>query len=84
MGLEKCSNWEDKLQLFKKLCPPEQLGLTEEFQRDICTAIYVRVAAIINYDVSKLVPIKSPITLLKPTAPTIRLDIEDYGLSKVR
>ncbi|XP_001605700.1 fatty acid synthase [Nasonia vitripennis] len=83
VGLEKCSTWEDKLQLFTKLCPPEQLDVTEQFQKDFCTAIYVRVAAIIEYDVSKLAPIKSPITLLKPTAPTIRLDLEDYGLSKI-
>ncbi|OXU25389.1 hypothetical protein TSAR_001850 [Trichomalopsis sarcophagae] len=83
VGLEKCSTWEDKLQLFTKLCPPEQLGVTEQFHKDFCTAIYVRVSAIIEYDVSKLAPIKSPITLLKPTAPTIRLDLEDYGLSKI-
>lgn len=84
VGLERCSTWKDKLQLFKKLCPPEQFGMTEEFQRDFCTAIYNRVTAIIEYDVSKLSPIRSPITLLKPTLPAIRLDIEDYDLSQVR
>lgn len=66
-----------------KLCPPEKLGMSEQSVKDFCTTIYMRVIAILEYDVSKLALLKTPITLLKPTAPIIRLDIEDYGLSEV-
>ncbi|XP_023313671.1 fatty acid synthase-like [Trichogramma pretiosum] len=81
--LAKCKSWEEKIQAFVNRCPASKLSMTVENQKALCSAIYNRIRAIENYTNSKVKPIKSPITLLKPTLPSVRMDFEDYGLSKL-
>jgi hypothetical protein len=80
--LKKSKNWEEKLQIFIAHVHSTQMEISENDQKNICTSIYNRLIAARNYDISSLTQIKSPITLIKPTTPSL-VTIEDYGLSKV-
>ncbi|OXU23005.1 hypothetical protein TSAR_015483 [Trichomalopsis sarcophagae] len=83
--LEKISGWDNKLQVFLARVSDHlgEVGWTKEGAASLCTSIYNRLIAVHDYDVSTLSPLKTPIVLLKPTAPTLRSVAEDYGLSTI-
>lgn len=86
MELEKYNKWEDKLKAFLSRVSEttSSMGLSQASQAALCTAVYKRLIAIQNYDATKVTPLRTPIVLLKPTAPTLRNIAEDYGLKEVR
>ena len=59
------------------------LKITKKNQATLCTAVYKRLQAVENYDTTQMEPIATPITLFKPTQPTIRSLPEDYLLGQV-
>lgn len=74
------------MEAFLALLPSEEeskISMGREGQAALCISIYKRLIAVKNYDSSDLPPLRTPIVLLKPTAPTLRTGDEDYGLSKV-
>ncbi|XP_015113057.1 fatty acid synthase [Diachasma alloeum] len=83
MEFKKCKSWEEKLDVLMDHFPANNLGLSVENRRNMCTCIYHRFLALDNYDTSNLPPIQSSIILLKSTLSTLKSLPEDYGLSKV-
>ncbi|KAK0075162.1 hypothetical protein PV326_011833, partial [Microctonus aethiopoides] len=81
--LQQCTSWQEKLDKFMARMPIESLAISAEHQRNVCTAIYKRLIALENYDVSNLPPLRSTILLLKPSMPTVRSVRYDYGLSRI-
>ncbi|XP_046414517.1 fatty acid synthase [Neodiprion fabricii] len=82
--LQNCVNWESKLAAFTKVLPAaKNLDFPTETQQEICSAIYHRIKAILNYDVSALSPLETPIILLRPKIHSVRSMPEDYGLKKI-
>uniref|UniRef100_A0A7G8Z9J8 oleoyl-[acyl-carrier-protein] hydrolase n=1 Tax=Meteorus pulchricornis TaxID=51522 RepID=A0A7G8Z9J8_9HYME len=81
--LQRCTSWQEKLDKFIARIPTESLSISAEYQRDICTAVYKRLIALENYDVSSLPPLRSSIILLKPSMPSVKNVSNDYGLSKL-
>ncbi|KAF7987806.1 hypothetical protein HCN44_003669 [Aphidius gifuensis] len=82
-SLQNCTSWKQKLDTFIKHLPSETSMMPEEQQRNLCTSLYKRLLAILAYDPSSILPINTPITLLKPSMPTIKNMSEDFGLSKI-
>lgn len=56
---------------------------TPDAQKAISTFIYKRLCALDNYDCDSLPPLRTPITLLKPTASAVAMPDDAYGLRKV-
>ncbi|XP_070169898.1 fatty acid synthase-like [Polyergus mexicanus] len=83
LELNKCSTWEEKLELFTAHFPEKTNVLSVENQKFLFTTIYDHLLAIEDYDISFLPPLKSSIILLKPTLMPITFPEEDYGLHKV-
>lgn len=84
LDLEKCTSWEKKVETFISHIPSDSVPLSVENQKTLCTTIYRHVVALKEYDLSSLSQLRTPITLLKPTVPSVHLAEEDYGLQKVR
>lgn len=61
----------------------ENISLSIENQKALCTTLYSRVLALQKYDALSLPRIRAPITLLKPTHSSTYMVEEDYGLRKV-
>ncbi|XP_034946083.1 fatty acid synthase [Chelonus insularis] len=81
--LQKCLSWVEKLEKFLHFLPAESLQISPERQGKICTAVYHRLIALQNYDISDLPPLRSSILLLKPSMPTLKSVTGDYGLSNI-
>ena len=65
------------------LAPEENIKLSLDLKKAICTSIYYRLRSVKSYSRSTLPPINSSITLIKPTQPTLRCMPENYGLQNV-
>nr|QNL15122.1 fatty acid synthase 2 [Meteorus pulchricornis] len=83
IGLQRCKSWKEKLDDFITHVPTESLPISVEHQKSICTAVYNRLKATENYDVSSLPPLRSSIILLKPSVPAVKNTSDDYGLSAI-
>ncbi|XP_070167745.1 fatty acid synthase-like [Polyergus mexicanus] len=83
LELNKCSIWEEKLELFTALFSEKINVLSVENQKFLCTTVYDHLLATQDYDISLLPPLKSSIILLKPTLTPITFPEQDYGLHKV-
>jgi len=59
------------------------MSLSVEDTKALCTTIYMHILTLRKYDLSSLKPIRTPITLLKPTLQFVSMTEEDYGLHKV-
>ncbi|XP_063988124.1 fatty acid synthase-like isoform X2 [Diachasmimorpha longicaudata] len=81
--LQKCKTWEEKLNVYMDLIPDDAMKISPEGQRKITVAIYRRLMAVGNYDPTKLPPLKSSITLLKPNVESFKYLSADYGLTKL-
>ena len=82
--LEKFTTWDERLQAFLTcVSKVSDFKVSMKSQAAFCTAIYKRLQAVENHDVSKVSPIKTSMILIKPTQPTVRTVPEDYGLGKV-
>lgn len=81
--LEKCSDWEEKIDKMLSKAPTEGLSISMENRRALCHAVYNRLVALREYVSLNLPPLRTPITLLKPTMPSSRVEEEDYGLKRV-
>nr|XP_003703606.1 PREDICTED: fatty acid synthase [Megachile rotundata] len=82
--LSNFSTWDEKLNKLVEHVPPEiRKDYTPESIRKFCTSIYNRVRVIGKYDPTSLPPLRTPITLLKPTLPAVLLDDATYGLNKL-
>ena len=65
------------------LTPVEDSRIPAEEQRALCAAIFYRLIALNKYDHTTSPPLRSSIILLKPTCPTLKSVIGDYGLHTV-
>ncbi|XP_032662832.1 fatty acid synthase-like [Odontomachus brunneus] len=83
LDLNKCTNWEQKLDYFITYFSNTNISLSMENLKALCMTIYQRLLALQKYDVSSVPPLRSPIVLLKPTLQSIQMPEEDYGLCKV-
>ncbi|KZC12654.1 Fatty acid synthase [Dufourea novaeangliae] len=82
--LNKCTNWEEKLETLVEYTPPEIHKLySPDAQKAIATFIYKRVQTLDKYDYNSLPPLRTPITLLKPTSSSVQMPDEDRGLKKL-
>ncbi|XP_029674091.1 fatty acid synthase-like, partial [Formica exsecta] len=81
--LNKCSTWEEKLELLTAHFSEKINVLSVENQKFLYTTIYHHIIAVQGYDISLLPPLKSSIILLKPTLRPITFPEEDYGLHKI-
>ncbi|XP_046739715.1 fatty acid synthase-like isoform X2 [Diprion similis] len=79
--LLSCRNWNEKIAAFTKNMPENNLlNFTPDDQNTLCLSIYRRIKAFLDYDCSKLLPIKSPITLVRTKVSNKFSDTKDYGL----
>lgn len=83
LELNKCSTWDEKLELLTSHISEKIDTLSIENQKFLCTTIYDHVIAIQDYNISSLPRLKSSIILLKPTFTSVTFIEEDYGLHKV-
>ncbi|XP_025993195.1 fatty acid synthase [Solenopsis invicta] len=83
LALEKCTTWEEKLDIFLSHIPDNKKSLSTEDQKALCTTIYLHILALQRYDLQSLERIRAPITLLKPTLQLVNMTEEDYGLHKL-
>ncbi|XP_046415450.1 fatty acid synthase-like isoform X1 [Neodiprion fabricii] len=82
--LFSCRDWEEKIAAFTRNMPKNNLlNFTPEDQNTLCLGIYRRIKALLDYDCSNLLPIKSPVTLVRTRASSILFDTEDYGLKRL-
>ncbi|XP_011700359.1 PREDICTED: fatty acid synthase-like, partial [Wasmannia auropunctata] len=82
--LKECNTWEERYNIFAKQFLATNTLLSPANLKTLCTTIYRHLLAAHQYDPSTLLPIKSPITLLKPTKTLhIPMTEEDYGLQKI-
>ncbi|XP_043250638.1 fatty acid synthase-like [Colletes gigas] len=83
MELSKCSTWEEKLDKLVTHAPPEIKEIySPEAQKAIATFLYKRQCAVDIYDCDSMQPLRTPITLLKPTTSLVPME-PTYGLSKL-
>ncbi|XP_011705460.1 PREDICTED: uncharacterized protein LOC105460662 [Wasmannia auropunctata] len=83
MELKKCNTWEERYNIFAKQFLTITTSLSYENLKTLCTNIYKYSSAMKQFD-STLLPIKSPIILLKPTNPLpVPITEDDYGLQKI-
>lgn len=78
--ISSCETWEDKLLKLLEFSKDQSI-YTEEYIRRITNAIFLRMKMAVNVDLDNFQPIKSPITLVRPTEASVVDIIEDYGLS---
>lgn len=83
MELNKCTNWDEKLDTFIAHVPSSYTHLSIDNNKSLCTTIYKRLIAVYKYDVTQFSKLESPIVLLKPTIQALPSAQEDYGLHKV-
>ncbi|XP_039304084.1 fatty acid synthase [Solenopsis invicta] len=84
LELKKCNTWEERYNIFAKRFLVENTSLSPENLKTLCTTVYKYLSVFWHFDYSTLLPIKSPIILLKPTHSLYTSEIEeDYGLHKV-
>lgn len=82
--LAKCATWEEKLEKMAIYVPPEVHNeYTPDALKAIATFIYKRLQVLDNYNPESQTPLRTPITLLKPTVPASFTSDETYGLHKV-
>ncbi|XP_076644466.1 fatty acid synthase [Halictus rubicundus] len=84
MALSKCTTWEEKLDALLEYTPEDVHKVyTPEAQKAIATFIYKRLQVLDEYDCDAMTPLRTPITLLKPTLLAIQMPDEAYGLRKL-
>ncbi|XP_076249111.1 fatty acid synthase-like [Calliopsis andreniformis] len=84
LELEKCSTWEEKLDKLVHYTPPElQKIYTLNDQKAVATFLYKRISTLDMYHCDTLTPLRTPITLIKPTLPPVHMVDEAYGLRKL-
>ncbi|KAL6257976.1 hypothetical protein P5V15_011572 [Pogonomyrmex californicus] len=83
LDLEKCITWEEKLDVFISHILSNDVALSVENQKMLCTTIYKHILALKKYDTSSLEKIRASIILLKPTLSSVHEVEEDYGLHKI-
>ncbi|XP_034192524.2 fatty acid synthase [Osmia lignaria lignaria] len=84
LELDNCTTWYEKLEKMVQHTPPEVLKVyTPENQKTFSTFLFNRLCAIDKYNPTSLPPLRTPITLLKPTLQAVQLDDHSYGCSKL-
>ncbi|KYN04769.1 Fatty acid synthase [Cyphomyrmex costatus] len=83
MELNHCETWDERYNIFAQQFLIMNTSLSLANLKTLCTTIYKHLAAVRQYNPSTLTPIKSSITLLKPTQPLNIPIEEDYCLHKV-
>ncbi|XP_018360096.1 PREDICTED: LOW QUALITY PROTEIN: fatty acid synthase-like [Trachymyrmex cornetzi] len=84
MELKKCESWDKRFNIFAKQFSVIYTYLSLSNLKTICTTIYKHLSALREYNSSILLPIKSPITLVKCTSSfNIPMIEENFGLHKV-
>lgn len=79
--LEEHPTWEERVDRILDLCKDQQI-YTQEYLRKMTYALFYRIKMALEYDLDIVNPIKSSITLIRPSEVSI-VDIdEEYGLSK--
>jgi len=83
LELSKYNTWDGKLKIFHAYFPKELNVLSTKNQKLLCSTLYNHIIAIRDHNIASLPRLKTPITLLKPTFPSVSFSEEDYGLYKV-
>lgn len=81
--INKCTTWEQKLDSFVSHLSSDNIPLSVENQKALCTTLYSRVLALQKYDPLPLSRIRASIILLKPMQSFTYMAEEDYGLYKI-
>ncbi|XP_076681300.1 fatty acid synthase-like [Andrena cerasifolii] len=84
LELHECTTWEEKLEKVISHTP-EEISKTynRDTQKAICTFFYNRLCTLDTYDSNSQTPLRTPITLLKPTLPGAEMSDAAYGLRQV-
>ncbi|KAJ8668386.1 hypothetical protein QAD02_010049 [Eretmocerus hayati] len=82
-SLKDISEWEDKLQTYLNLHSDIKMSVPIDTGKNCIEAMYNRFKAVMEYEFDSSSKLRGPITLIKPTIPSIQFDNEDYGLSQV-
>ncbi|XP_020286674.1 fatty acid synthase-like isoform X2 [Pseudomyrmex gracilis] len=83
MELQKCKNNEERFDIFAKYFLAHTSMLSLANLRTLYTTVYKHTLILQKYDTSAIPRIKLPVTLLKPTNPSVLEADEDYGLHKI-
>ncbi|XP_076761434.1 fatty acid synthase-like [Xylocopa sonorina] len=82
--LEKCTSWNEKLDVMVKHTPDNVRKIySPEAQKTIISFVFKRLCLIDTYEPSTSSPLRTPITLLVPMVPAVQLLDPTYGLSKL-
>ncbi|XP_046832934.1 fatty acid synthase-like isoform X1 [Vespa crabro] len=84
LGLEKSKTWDEKVNAFFNVLPPEYKQLyLERDQRNAILSFYVRLQASMKYKPEPIPYIRTPIILFKPILSSVKHISYDYGLQKI-
>lgn len=73
--------WDERVNQILELSKDQHL-YSQEYLRTMTNALFSRIKMALHYDLDIITPIKSPITLIRPSEVSV-VDIdEEYGLSK--
>ena len=84
LELNECTTWEEKLEKVINHTP-EELNKTynRDTQKAICTFFYNRICTVDKYNSNSQTPLRTPITLLKPTIRGVKISDDAYGLRQI-
>ena len=73
--------WDERVNQILELSKDQHL-YSQDYLRKMTNALFFRIKMALDFDLDNVIPIKSPITLIRPSEVSV-VDIdEDYGLSK--
>lgn len=79
--ITKCNSWEERINKLSEFTKDQNV-YSEDYIRKMTTATYFRVKMAVNQDLDNIIPIKSPITLIRPTESFFTDIVDDYDLPK--
>jgi fatty acid synthase, animal type len=79
--IKECSTWQSRVEKIVQLTK-ERSVLSEKCVRQLINSVFNRINISLDIDLEKITPIKSPITLIRPTEVSVIKIDEDYGLRK--
>ncbi|VVC31224.1 Thioesterase,Alpha/Beta hydrolase fold [Cinara cedri] len=80
MEFGNINSWDERLNYFVEKVP-DDVNYSKSYQKQLFNSAYIKLKAIINYDETPTVILKTPTLLIRPTEQVLPIT-EDYGLSK--
>lgn len=79
--ITRCKSWEERIHKLSEFAKDQNV-YSEDYIRKMITATYLRVKMAVNQDSDNIIPINSPITLIRPTESVFTDIVDDYDLPK--